>query len=135
MEESVEESVVVGGEGRLTGVGWWVLSLQLHASPVLCLNAFLSVSTRSCLNLPSSLALPSQVDRVERFVVVHGQIMLNQFKHFPNKAVQKAAFVSELKHRMEMRRHSKLYMSKVGWDGVFIGGMGGTRNGRVRHGG
>ena len=32
-----------------------------------------------------------QVERVERFVVVHGQIILNQFKHFPNKAVQRSA--------------------------------------------
>ena len=54
-----------------------------------------------------------QADSVERFVVVHGQIILNQFKHFPNKAVQKAAFVGELRSKMETRKHSKLYMSKV----------------------
>jgi DNA (cytosine-5)-methyltransferase 1 len=53
------------------------------------------------------------VDRVERFVVVHGQIVLNQFKHYPNKAVQRAAFVGELKGRMEQRKHHKLYMAKV----------------------
>ena len=46
-------------------------------------------------------------------MVVHGQIILNQFKHFPNKAVQKAAFVGELRSKMETRKHSKLYMSKV----------------------
>ena len=54
-----------------------------------------------------------QADSVERFIVVHGQIILNQFKHFPNKAVQKAAFVTELRNKMETRKHSKLYMSKV----------------------
>lgn len=110
-----------------------MLSRKLHASPVLCLNAFLSICTRNCLHIPSSLALPLQVDRVERFVVVHGQIILNQFKHFPNKAVQKAAFVSELKHRMEMRRHSKLYMSKVGRE--LVSGSCDERAAKVSHDG
>ncbi|GAX75038.1 hypothetical protein CEUSTIGMA_g2482.t1 [Chlamydomonas eustigma] len=54
-----------------------------------------------------------KVDNVERFVVVHGQVILNQFKHYPNKAVQKAAFVSELRLKMEARKHSKLYMTKA----------------------
>ena len=51
-----------------------------------------------------------QVAACERFVVVHGQIILNQFKHFPNKALQTCAFVSSLKTAMEARKHSKLYM-------------------------
>lgn len=51
-----------------------------------------------------------QVAACERFVVVHGQIILNQFKHFPNKALQNCAFVSSLKTAMEARKHSKLYM-------------------------
>eukprot|EP00967_Tisochrysis_lutea_P013587 scaffold15173_cov20-Tisochrysis_lutea.AAC.2 len=50
---------------------------------------------------------------VQRFVVVHGQIILNQFRHYPNKAVQRAAFTTELKRNMETRKHHKLYMSKV----------------------
>lgn len=54
-----------------------------------------------------------QLDVVERFVVVHGQIILNQFAHFPTKAVRESAFATMLKQRMEARRHSKLYMSKV----------------------
>jgi hypothetical protein len=49
---------------------------------------------------------------VERFVVVHGQILLNQFKHFPVKAVANSAFAATLKDKMEMRRHSKLYYGK-----------------------
>ncbi len=60
-----------------------------------------------------ALRARSQVERVERFVVVHGQIILNQFKHWPDKAVQRSAFVGELKKRMEQRKHHKLYMSKV----------------------
>ncbi|GFH06107.1 cytosine-specific methyltransferase [Haematococcus lacustris] len=57
--------------------------------------------------------ISKKVERVERFVVVHGQIVVNQFTHFPNKAVQKAAFVDQLKAMMSQRKHNKLYMSKV----------------------
>ena len=50
-----------------------------------------------------------QADHVERFVVVHGQIILNQFKNFPKKSVANSAFVSGLRAKMELRRHCKLY--------------------------
>ena len=53
-----------------------------------------------------------KADRVERFVVVHGQIFLNQIAHFPKKDVQRAPFVAALKQRMETRRHHKLYYVK-----------------------
>lgn len=43
-------------------------------------------------------------------MVVHGQILLNQFQHFPNKAVKGSAFASSLRAAMETRRHSKLFM-------------------------
>lgn len=52
-----------------------------------------------------------QIAAVERFIVVHGQILLNQFKHFPNKAIQSCAFVNSLKTAMDSRKHSKLYSS------------------------
>ena len=51
--------------------------------------------------------------KVERFVVVHGQIILNQFRHYPSKAVQASAFATALKAAMESRRHSKLYMGSA----------------------
>ena len=41
--------------------------------------------------------------------MVHGQVVLNQFKHYPVKAVRDAAFVPALRERMAQRRHSKLY--------------------------
>ena len=41
--------------------------------------------------------------------MVHGQIILNQFKNFPKKSVANSAFVSGLKAKMELRRHCKLY--------------------------
>ena len=47
---------------------------------------------------------------MQRFVVVHGQILLNQFKHFPVKAVRESAFALTLKSQMELRRHAKLYL-------------------------
>ena len=41
--------------------------------------------------------------------MVHGQIILNQFKNFPKKSVANSAFVSGLRAKMELRRHCKLY--------------------------
>lgn len=52
-----------------------------------------------------------QSPAVQRFVVVHGQIILNQFTHFPSKAVKESAFPSSLRAALEMRRHLKLYAS------------------------
>ena len=42
-------------------------------------------------------------------MVVHGQIILNQFKNFPKKSVANSAFVGGLRAKMELRRHCKLY--------------------------
>ena len=50
-----------------------------------------------------------QVAVVERFVVVHAQIILNQFAHFPVKAVKQSAFHGSLRAALEMKRHMKLY--------------------------
>jgi hypothetical protein len=50
--------------------------------------------------------------QVERYLVVHGQIVLNQFKNYPVKAVRECAFVGALRDRMRARRHSKLFLSK-----------------------
>lgn len=52
-----------------------------------------------------------QVPVVERFVVVHAQIILNQFAHFPVKAVKQSAFHGSLRAALEMKRHMKLYAS------------------------
>lgn len=48
---------------------------------------------------------------MQRFLVVHGQIILNQFWHYPVREVQRCAFITGLKERMEARRHSKLFLS------------------------
>jgi DNA (cytosine-5)-methyltransferase 1 len=47
----------------------------------------------------------------ERFLAVHAQIILSCFQHYPVQTVRKSAFVSQLKERMAMVRHSKLYAS------------------------
>ncbi|KAF5833083.1 hypothetical protein DUNSADRAFT_10702, partial [Dunaliella salina] len=70
---------------------------------------------RRLAELPESAPafVSKKAEGVQRFVVVHGQIILNQFRHYPNKAVQRAAFTTELRRNMETRKHHKLYMSKA----------------------
>lgn len=62
------------------------------------------------VNLYHSLLI--QERKVQEFVVVHGQILLNQFNNYPNEKVKKSAFAVALKDLMEMRRHCKLYQPK-----------------------
>ena len=47
---------------------------------------------------------------MERFVVVHGQILMSLIKLYPVKAIQNCAFASSLKQKMQTRRHAKLYV-------------------------
>ncbi|KAL6894257.1 hypothetical protein ACP4OV_008355 [Aristida adscensionis] len=49
---------------------------------------------------------------VERYVVVHGQIILQQFADYPDKSIRQSAFVTGLVLKMEERRHTKLVMKK-----------------------
>ncbi|KAJ3669874.1 hypothetical protein LUZ60_010198 [Juncus effusus] len=51
---------------------------------------------------------------VERYVTVHGQIILQQFKEFPDETIKKCAFVTGLVEKMEQRRHVKLLVKKKG---------------------
>eukprot|EP01025_Chloroclados_australasicus_P039563 TRINITY_DN4101_c0_g1_i3.p1 TRINITY_DN4101_c0_g1~~TRINITY_DN4101_c0_g1_i3.p1 ORF type:complete len:1149 (-),score=154.77 TRINITY_DN4101_c0_g1_i3:63-3509(-) len=57
--------------------------------------------------------ISKKVEVVKRYIIVHGQLILNQFRYYPNKSVQNCAFVSTLKQEMMQMRHSKLYQSKV----------------------
>ncbi|KAF8055388.1 MET1B [Scenedesmus sp. PABB004] len=54
-------------------------------------------------------------ESVERFLVVHGQILVNQLAAYPNPAVGRSAFASALRAKMEERKHSKLFYSKRGF--------------------
>lgn len=50
---------------------------------------------------------------IERYVVVHGQIILQQFSEYPDKMIQTCAFVTGLSKKMEERHHTKLTMKKL----------------------
>nr|XP_009408799.2 PREDICTED: DNA (cytosine-5)-methyltransferase 1B-like [Musa acuminata subsp. malaccensis] len=54
----------------------------------------------------------SNMALVERYVVVHGQIILQQFAEYPDETIQKCAFVMRLSEKMEERHHTKLVMKK-----------------------
>lgn len=49
---------------------------------------------------------------VERYVVVHGQIILQQFAEFPDDTIRRCAFVSGLEDKMEQRHHTKWTVKK-----------------------
>lgn len=56
--------------------------------------------------------ISSKVDEVERYVVVHGQIILQQFSEFPDENIRKCAFVVGLTQKMEERHHTKWLVKK-----------------------
>ena len=49
---------------------------------------------------------------VDRFVAVHGQIILQQFAEFPDETIRKSPFVSGLRDKMEERHHTKWLVKK-----------------------
>ncbi|KAG6551170.1 hypothetical protein Mapa_007405 [Marchantia paleacea] len=49
---------------------------------------------------------------VERFVIVHGQIILQQFAEFPDQLIKKSGFILGLATKMEQKSHEKLAVSK-----------------------
>ena len=61
----------------------------------------------------ASLAVSRRPERVERFLLVHGAILLNQFAGWPVAAVRRSAFAAALKARMQDVRHSKLYRGVI----------------------
>lgn len=56
--------------------------------------------------------ISSNITLVERYIVVHGQIILQQFADYPDETIRRSAFVSGLLLKMEQRRHTKLVMKK-----------------------
>ncbi|KAJ8647391.1 hypothetical protein MRB53_000414 [Persea americana] len=61
-------------------------------------------------NHPASIS--SNPLAVERYVVVHGQIILQQFAEYPDEMIRKSAFVTGLSDKMEERHHTKLSVKK-----------------------
>lgn len=49
---------------------------------------------------------------VERYVVVHGQIILQLFAEFPDEKIKKCSFVVRLANKMEERHHTKWLVKK-----------------------
>ncbi|KAK1370563.1 DNA (cytosine-5)-methyltransferase [Heracleum sosnowskyi] len=49
---------------------------------------------------------------VERYTVVHGQIILQQFSEYPDANIRKCAFVNGLQKKMEERSHTRLLVKK-----------------------
>ncbi|CAI5459956.1 unnamed protein product [Closterium sp. Yama58-4] len=49
---------------------------------------------------------------MERFLVVHGNIILQQFREYPVETIRRSPFISTLREKMEMRSHTELKVSK-----------------------
>ncbi|XAR69644.1 DNA (cytosine-5-)-methyltransferase [Bertholletia excelsa] len=56
--------------------------------------------------------ISSNPSAVERYVVVHGQIILQLFSEFPDDKIKKCAFVVGLTKKMEERHHTKWLVKK-----------------------
>ncbi|GAB4848558.1 DNA (cytosine-5)-methyltransferase 1B [Ancistrocladus abbreviatus] len=49
---------------------------------------------------------------VERYVVVHGQIILQQFAEYPDDTIRRCAFLAGLQEKMEEKHHTKWLVKK-----------------------
>ncbi|KAK6939353.1 DNA (cytosine-5)-methyltransferase 1, replication foci domain [Dillenia turbinata] len=56
--------------------------------------------------------ISSNPQAVERYIVVHGQIILQHFTAFPDHNIRKCAFVTGLAKKMEERHHTKLVVKR-----------------------
>lgn len=56
--------------------------------------------------------ISSTLEVVERYVVVHGQIILQQFSEYPDDSIKKCAFVIGLAKKMEEKHHTKWLVKK-----------------------
>lgn len=56
--------------------------------------------------------ISSDPTAVERYVVVHGQIILQLFEEYPDVSIRKCAFLTGLANKMEERRHTKWLVKK-----------------------
>ncbi|KAJ7517728.1 hypothetical protein O6H91_21G038100 [Diphasiastrum complanatum] len=56
--------------------------------------------------------ISSKIPEVERYVVVHGQIILQQFAEYPDDCIKKSSFIVGLIAKMEQKHHTKLMFSR-----------------------
>lgn len=61
----------------------------------------------------SPIFISKKQDVIERFLSVHGQIILNCFQNYPVDAIRRSAFASTLRDHMALVRHSNLYQSSI----------------------
>ncbi|KAH9684673.1 DNA (cytosine-5)-methyltransferase 1B [Citrus sinensis] len=86
-----------------------MLNNQSRASRLSFADVIKKVSKFSKTN-PAYIS--SNPTEVERYVVVHGHIILQQFADLPNKRISKCAFVSGLFEKMEERHHTRSLVKK-----------------------
>ena len=55
--------------------------------------------------------ISKRIQTVEKYLAVHGQIVLSCFQHYPIESIRRSAFVTHLKEKLALVRHSKLYHS------------------------
>ncbi|CAM6109925.1 unnamed protein product [Calypogeia fissa] len=56
--------------------------------------------------------ISSKVAEVERYVMAHGQIILQQFAEYPDESIKRSAFITGLAVKMEQLSHTKLILTK-----------------------
>jgi DNA (cytosine-5)-methyltransferase 1 len=56
--------------------------------------------------------ISSHPTMVESYVIVHGQIILQQFSEYPDNAIKKNAFATGLYDKMEQRHQNKRLVKK-----------------------
>lgn len=56
--------------------------------------------------------ISSNQQTVERYVIVHGQIILQHFSEYPDESIKKSAFVIGLAQKMEEKHHTKWLVKK-----------------------
>ncbi|CAI9108868.1 OLC1v1008568C1 [Oldenlandia corymbosa var. corymbosa] len=89
-----------------------IITLLKEQSRVARLSFADVIKRVSEFNKDNCAFISSKADVVERYIVVHGQIILQQFSEFPDENIKKCAFVVGLAQKMEERHHTKWLVKK-----------------------
>ncbi|CAI5954916.1 unnamed protein product [Closterium sp. NIES-64] len=71
---------------------------------------------------------------LERFLVVHGNIILQQFREYPVETIRRSPFISTLREKMEMRSHTELKVKLDKEAGVTDKGKAAVAGGEAKKG-
>ncbi|PNH03379.1 DNA (cytosine-5)-methyltransferase 1, partial [Tetrabaena socialis] len=103
--------------GRITAAAVQILT-WLDEQDRAARLSFADIAARLAALPPSHAAhISGKVDVVERFIVVHGQVILNQIDRYYKEAVRRCGFVKALKTKLGERRHRKLAAAGRGFRG------------------